>query len=170
VRKFAKITLLDSDNIHNSSHLKDIGPEPLFKEFTFDKFEQRLQIKPNGKIKQVLMDQSILAGIGNIYADESLWRSGIHPAALVKNIPINIKRFLCKAIKNTLTKGIDLGGDSMQDYRNVLGLKGKFQEHHGVYQKTGMKCDKRGCRGKIIRIVLGGRGTHLCDAHQKMWK
>ena len=166
VRKFAKVALAVSKTIEQSSHLKGVGPEPLPETFTFETFEQRIGLRPKGKIKQVLMDQNIIAGIGNIYADESLWRAGIHPLELVTNIPEADRRELFKAIKQTLSKGIDFGGDSTSDYRNVLGEKGTFHEGHHAYQRTGSHCDKKGCTGKIMRIVVGTRGTHFCSVHQ----
>lgn len=167
-RKFAKVTLINAKDFHESEHTKGIGPEPLESDFTFERFRERLNLRPNGKIKQVLMDQKVLAGIGNIYADESLWRAGIHPRELVVNIKLDKLNLLFKAIKQTLSKGIDFGGDSTSDYRNIHGEKGVFHEHHHAYRKTGMKCDKRGCGGTIVRIVLGGRGTHFCNKHQRL--
>jgi formamidopyrimidine-DNA glycosylase len=169
-RKFAKVTLIETAKMNESIHLKDIGPEPLEKEFTFPIFKDQINKKPNGKIKLVLMDQSIIAGIGNIYADESLWRSGIHGESIVKKIPDKKLKELYKAIISTLSKGIDFGGDSMSDYRNIHGERGKFQEEHKAYRKTGTKCSKKGCNGKIIRTVIGGRGTHFCNTHQKIYK
>ena len=168
VRKFAKVTLLDVTSLHTSAHVKDIGPEPLENKFTFHVFEKRVMLRPTGKIKQVLMDQSVLAGIGNIYADESLWRAGIHPLEKVRSITRPRLLLLFSAIKTTLSHGIDFGGDSTSDYRNVDGEKGEFHEKHHAYQRTGSRCDKRGCTGKIVRTVLGGRGTHFCDTHQKL--
>lgn len=168
VRRFAKVATEKSDDIHSSLHLKSIGPEPLEKSFTFKKFDDRLKIRPNGKIKQVLMDQNTLAGIGNIYADESLWRAGIHPATLVKNIPDKLRKLLYKSILQTLSRGINLGGDSTSDYRNIHGEKGAFHEQHYAYRKTGTKCQKRACPGIIKRIVLAGRSTHFCSEHQKL--
>lgn len=168
VRKFAKVALVNTDIIHESAHLSGVGPEPLEKRFTFSEFNKRLDLRPYGKVKQILMDQTVIAGIGNIYADESLWRAGINPLERVKNIaPAKIKA-LFDAIKQTLSRGIDFGGDSTSDYRNVDGERGEFHEHHYAYQRTGEKCQKRGCGGTIIRIVLGGRGTHYCDRHQKL--
>ncbi len=166
-RKFAKVTLLSTKEAHQSDHLNEIGPEPLGNKFTFDVFIDRLRLRPNGKIKQVLMDQKVIAGIGNIYSDEVLWRAGIHPLGQVKNIPTAKTRVLFKAIKQTLSRGIDLGGDSMSDYRNILGERGKFQEHHRAYRRTGLKCGKPGCGGTIRRIVVGSRSAHYCDQHQK---
>jgi formamidopyrimidine-DNA glycosylase len=165
-RKFAKVTLIENKSHLDSDHLNKIGPEPLDKSFTFDKFVPRLKLKPNGKIKQVLMDQTIIAGIGNIYADESLWHAGIHPTRKVISIKNHELKSLFLAIKNTLSRSIDFGGDSMSDYRNIHGRKGGFQETHHAYKKTGSKCDKKGCRGKIVRMVVGARGTHYCNKHQ----
>jgi len=170
VRKFAKVTVVPSDTIHTSHHLKDIGPEPLEKKFTFAHFTTRLDLRPRGKIKQVLMDQTIIAGIGNIYADESLWRAYIHPLTLVAAIPPIVRKKLYTTILQTLSRGIDMGGDSTSDYRNIHGERGKFHEQHYAYRKTGTQCQKKGCTGTIIRIVLGGRGTHFCPVHQQLLK
>lgn len=169
-RKFAKVTLIDTETMYDTEHLKDIGPEPLSTDFTFIVFKNQLNRKSQGKIKLVLMNQSIIAGIGNIYADESLWRAGIHPESLVKNIPETKLRGLYKSIHTTLSRGIDFGGDSMSDYRNIHGERGRFQEQHRAYRKTGTTCLKPKCKGKIIRIVVGGRGTHFCNVHQKLFE
>ena len=167
-RKFAKVTLVPTETMYDTVHLKGIGPEPLEKDFTFDIFKKQLNKRSTGKIKLVLMDQMIIAGIGNIYADESLWRVGIHPETLVGDISDKKLKELYMAVRTTLSKGIDFGGDSMSDYRNIHGEKGKFQEQHRAYRKTGTPCSKKGCRGKITRIVVGGRSTHFCNVHQEL--
>lgn len=169
-RKFAKVAVTPTDTLHLSSHLKDIGPEPLEKSFTFSKFLERINLKIKNKIKPTLTDQFVVTGIGNIYADESLWRAGIHPEELVKNIPAEKMKKLFTAIKETLAKGIDFGGDSMSDYRNIHGERGKFQEQHKAYQRKGEKCLKPGCKGFIVRTVVAGRGTHFCEVHQTLKK
>ncbi|MEI6304469.1 MAG: bifunctional DNA-formamidopyrimidine glycosylase/DNA-(apurinic or apyrimidinic site) lyase [Candidatus Taylorbacteria bacterium] len=165
-RRFAKVTLVDTRTVHESEHLIGVGPEPLDDAFTFFKFNERIDLRPTGKIKLVLLDQNIIAGIGNIYADESLWRAGIHPLRTVNSLTSTERKLVFRAIKHTLSHGIDFGGDSMSDYRNVMGERGKFQDEHMAYQRTGEKCGKPRCSGTIIRIVVGGRGTHLCDTHQ----
>lgn len=170
MRKFAKVTLMDTAAAHQSAHLAGIGPEPLERGFTRARFAERIALRPNGRIKQVIMDQGVIAGIGNIYADESLWRAGLNPCERVKDIPPRLVAQLYGAIRKTLARGIDFGGDSTSDYRNILGERGKFHEHHYAYRKTGTRCRKPGCGGTIVRIVLGGRGTHFCDRHQKMLK
>jgi formamidopyrimidine-DNA glycosylase len=165
-RKFGKITLLNTASANGSSHLKNIGPEPMAKDFDLKKFKECLNKKPNGKIKTVLMDQSIIAGIGNIYSDEILWRAGVHPERKVSKITEKELAFIFKAIKETLAKGIDFGGDSMSDYRNIYGLPGKFQLHHEAYRRTGEKCRNKGCHGIIKRKVINGRSAHFCSVHQ----
>lgn len=165
-RKFGKVTIIPTLDLQKTLHLKNIGPEPLEKVFTFARFKERLFLKPNGKIKTVLMDQSIIAGIGNIYSDEMLWSAGIHPESNPIKIPqIKLLR-LYKEMKKVLKKGIDFGGDSMSDYRNVHGEKGNFQNKHNVYQKKNTKCVKKGCKGVIIRKVINGRSAHFCNTHQ----
>jgi formamidopyrimidine-DNA glycosylase len=169
-RKFAKVTLVKTDQFHLSEHLKDVGPEPLEKEFTFVEFKKRILLRPSGKIKPVITDQTVVAGVGNIYADESLWRAGIHPESIVFKIPEAQLKKLYTALRSTLSKGIDFGGDSMSDYRNVHGKRGKFQEEHQAYRKTGKKCTFPKCKGYITRIVVAGRGTHFCPVHQEKFK
>ena len=166
MRKFGKITLLDTKTAHDSKHLKDIGPDPLKKDFTPKILENRLRKKPNGKIKTVLMDQMILAGIGNIYSDEILWQAKIHPERkIVKIEKIEFKKIF-EAMRKILSKSIILGGDSMSDYRNLSGGKGKFQLHHEAYRRTGEKCRRKGCKGIIQRKMINGRSAHFCDIHQ----
>jgi formamidopyrimidine-DNA glycosylase len=168
-RKFGKVTIIKTNDLENTSHLKNIGPEPLQKSFTFSKFKNRLLTKPNRKIKTILMDQSIIAGIGNIYSDEMLWLSDIHPESNPKNI-LNIPLLrLYKAMLEVLKKGIDFGGDSMSDYRNIHGERGNFQKKHNVYQKKGENCMKKNCKGVIIRKVINGRSAHFCNVHQKLF-
>lgn len=167
-RKFAKVTLISEKDFEKTVHLTGIGPDPLDDAFTFELFKSRLLRRPNGRIKNVLMDPSIIAGVGNIYSDESLWRAGLHPEEPVKNIPDSYLKPLYKNLLAVLAKGIDFGGDSMSDYRNIDGERGKFQEHHKVYQKKGEPCSKPGCSGTIIRKVVGGRSAHFCDTHQRL--
>jgi formamidopyrimidine-DNA glycosylase len=143
-----------------------LGPEPLG-DLSPQTFQAQLFKKPNGKIKTVLMDQSVIAGIGNIYSDEILWYSNIHPERTVSKITeLEIKRMFL-SIKKVLLKSIKMGGDSMSDYRNIYGQKGNFQNSHKVYRRTKQKCLKSGCKGIIIRKIVGGRSTHFCNTHQK---
>lgn len=171
-RKFGKVTLIDTSTHKESIHLKHLGPEPLDKNFDFKKFKSALSYtKANNHrpIKQVLLDQSTIAGIGNIYSDEMLWLSNIHPKSKLENIPDKVLKKLFSAMKDVLQKGIDFGGDSMSDYRDIHGNRGNFQNHHNVYRKNKEKCGKRGCAGDIMREVIAGRSTHFCPKHQKLY-
>jgi formamidopyrimidine-DNA glycosylase len=167
LRKFGKITLLNTKDKTENKHLANLGPEPLEKNFTLEILKERLNKKPNQKIKTVLTDQSLIAGIGNIYSDEILWRAGVHPERIVKKITEPELKLIFKAIKETLKKGIDFGGDSMSDYKNIYGLPGKFQLHHEAYRRTGEKCRNPGCKGIILRKMINGRSAHFCSVHQK---
>lgn len=172
MRKFAKVTLISSEHMKEgalqSKHITGIGPEPLEAGFSFKVFAEQIKKRPNGRIKNVIMDQSIIAGVGNIYSDEALWRSSIHPEELVRNISENYLSKLYDATIAVLKKGIDFGGDSMSDYRNIDGERGKFQEKHEAYRRKGKPCTKKGCKGIIIRKVVGGRSAHFCVEHQKL--
>jgi len=165
-RKFGKVTLIKSNSEGESIHLNNIGPEPLDKKFDFEKFKERLFLKKNNNIKTVLMDQSVIAGIGNIYSDEMLWSSNIHPESKPINIPTKQLQNLFKSMQEVLNKGIDFGGDSMSDYRDINGERGNFQNHHNVYKKKNEKCGKAKCTGVIIRKVINGRSAHFCNTHQ----
>ena len=170
LRKFAKVTLLDTDKLEESFHLQTLGPEPLDKKFTYKIFRERLLKRPKGRIKQVLMNPEIIAGIGNIYSDEILWRAYVHPLSLVGKIPEKNLKLMFKTTKETLRKGIDLGGDSMSDYRNIYGERGKFQDHHSAYQKHKTKCLKKNCSGILEKIRIAARSAHFCPVHQKLFK
>jgi formamidopyrimidine-DNA glycosylase len=171
-RKFGKVTMVETELIHNSIHLKGIGPEPLEKSFTFKIFKERLLSKSGTRnaMKTLLMDQSIIAGIGNIYSDEMLWLAGIHPESVASKVPDKSLKSLYVSMQEVLRKGIDFGGDSMSDYRDVNGERGRFQNHHNAYRKAKETCGKKGCRGVILRKVISGRSAHFCSAHQKLFK
>lgn len=170
MRKFAKVTLIETARLPESEDLRGIGPEPLPKNFKFGDFRARLLGRPHGKIKQVLMDQGLIAGIGNIYSDEMLWSAGVHPLSAPKAVPAKILKKLFAAMKDVLAKGIDFGGDSMSDYRNIYGERGNFQNKHNAYQRAGEPCRKRGCSGRISRVKIGARSAHFCPKHQKLFK
>jgi formamidopyrimidine-DNA glycosylase len=171
-RRFGNMFLTEG-RISDAKKIKEfekIGPEPLDKNFTFDEFKKVLYKKSHWRIKPTLMNQEIIAGIGNIYADEILWRASIHPEEITVKIKPEKLKLIFNAMKETLAHGISLGGDSMSDYRNIDGEKGKFQETHKAYRKTGDRCSKSGCKGKIIRKVIATRSAHFCDSHQKLSK
>ncbi len=166
-RKFGKVTLLEND-IHKEKHgLCNLGPEPLDKNFDLKKFINQIK-KIDKNIKTVLMDQCVISGIGNIYSDEILWASGIHPESKPINMTNMHFKKMFKNMKEILSKGIDFGGDSMSDYRNIYGERGDFQNHHNVYKKKDERCTLVGCKGTIVRKVINGRSAHFCDTHQKV--
>ena len=167
-RKFAKVYVFDTDKLSKTPDLEKLGPEPLDKRFTYEIFKERLGKKPNGKIKTVLMDQTVISGIGNIYSDEVLWMSSVHPLTRVKDICETSLKLIYKDIIKVLNESIKVGGDSMSDYRNPYGEKGGYQKIHKVYRRTGEKCKKKGCKGIVCRIKVGGRSAHYCDVHQRI--
>lgn len=166
MRKFATVQLI-SDKAALEGKFDKLGPEPLEDSFDWKTMKERLLRRPNMKIKTALMDQSLVVGIGNIYSDELLWMSKVHPERQVKTISDIEFRLMTKSAKEVLSKGIDFGGDSMSDYRNPHGVPGEFQMHHNAYRRTGKPCNRRGCNGTIVRKVINGRSAHFCDTCQK---
>jgi formamidopyrimidine-DNA glycosylase len=166
LRKFAKVELFDADK--PPKDLTELGPEPLHGHFDFKTFHECLLKRPKGKIKQVLTDQNVISGIGNIYSDEILWEAGIHPLSQVSKIPEEKIRAAYDAMKKILAESLEKGGDSMTDYRDILGRKGKYQESHRAYRSTGAPCKKKD-GGRIERIKIGGRSGHFCPVHQKLY-
>ena len=166
MRRFAKVFIFDTHNLHTIEDLLHLGPDPLDPACTEKVFVEQLYKKPRGKIKQVLLDQEIIAGIGNIYSDEMLWGADIHPLSIVENIPRPKLKKLYVAMLEVLRGGIDFGGDSESDYRNIYGEPGDFQNKHHAYRHTGEPCPKKGCNGYIERLKIGGRSGHFCSVHQ----
>lgn len=166
MRKFGKILFLEKNKKEALHELASLGPEPLEKSFTEKKFTAQLATKPRGKIKTVLLDQTVIAGIGNIYSDEMLWETGIHPETRVANLSNADFHHLYKSMKKILTHSLRVRGDSKGDYRDVYGRRGAFQNLHQAYGRTNKPCHKKGCSGTIRRIVVGTRSAHFCDTHQ----
>ncbi|MBI4101510.1 MAG: bifunctional DNA-formamidopyrimidine glycosylase/DNA-(apurinic or apyrimidinic site) lyase [Candidatus Nealsonbacteria bacterium] len=165
LRKFAKVELWGSKELEEDEDLKKIGPEPLARAFTYSKFKEVLK-KRRGKIKQVLMDQEVLAGIGNIYSDEILWEAKVHPLAETSRLPETSLNRIYEAVSAVLKKAIAFRGDSMSDYRQVSGEKGRYQEIQRVYRQEGKPCP-RNDGGIIERLKIGGRSGHFCPVCQK---
>jgi len=167
-RRFAKVCLIEEKDFSQYKDLKGLGPDPTEKIFNFKIFKEIIMSKKDGRIKNILMEQELISGIGNIYSDEALWMTGIHPEEKPKNLTDEKIKELLKNIKLVLKKGIDFGGDSTSDYRQPDGTPGNFQKHHKVYRRRGEGCLRKGCSGKIIRKVVGGRSAHFCNTHQKL--
>jgi len=162
VRKFGRICILKENNLQNHPRLKKLGPEPF--EIESQHFADIVK-KRNKAIKPALLDQEIIAGLGNIYADESLFYAGIRPTLKASAISrVRLKRLHSSIIK-VLNKAINKRGTSVDDYLDGFGRRGSFQNRIAVYGKTGQPCPK--CGIQLKRIVLGGRSTHYCSKCQK---
>ncbi len=144
------------------ARVRKLGPEPL--EVTFEDFVSRVR-EHKTKIKALLLNQRFLRGIGNIYADEALFRAGIHPLAIARRLHRDRLKKLHAAIRKVLGEAIDAGGSSVSDYVDVDGRQGSFQVRHNVYQKNGEPCPR--CGTAIRRILVTQRGTHFCPRCQK---
>jgi formamidopyrimidine-DNA glycosylase len=138
-----------------------LGPEPL--EISFEEFRARLKRKT--RMKALLLNQAFLAGLGNIYADESLFAAGIHPLAVADRLSKTRAEKLYQAIRGILTHAIQLGGSSISDYVNARGERGWFQMEHRVYGREGEPCAN--CGRPIRKILVAQRGTHYCPHCQK---
>jgi formamidopyrimidine-DNA glycosylase len=163
LRKFAKIEILEKKDLEKQ--LSKLGPEPLDESFTLEKFKEILSKVKKGKIKKVLMDQQKIAGIGNIYSDEILWEAKVHPAKNVKKLKEEEIKKIFEAMKKILKKGIESGGESISDFRQITGEKGKFDEQRKVYKREGEKCFR--CGAKIKRMKFGERSSYFCPLCQK---
>jgi formamidopyrimidine-DNA glycosylase len=165
-RKFGTIVVEKTDTLH-TERFSHLGPEPLETSFTLSHFKERLMKSPTRAIKTVLMDQSILAGIGNIYSDEMLHRAHIMPTRTAQSLTSEELSLLFKKMKKVLIQGIDFGGDSTSDYRNVEGARGAFHSNHLVYLRTKGKCLTKNCKGIIEKKTIGGRSAHYCKTCQR---
>lgn len=166
MRKFASVTILKTENLHLHDTMGKLGPDPLDPKFSAKKLFEILRDKKDMPIKSALLDQRAISGIGNIYSDEILWFTGIHP--LSKAGAISEKKFIeiFRAMQKILKLSIKHGGDSKSDYRNAFGEKGGFQKFHKAYGKKGQKCPKINCSGIIERMIIRGRSSHFCPKHQ----
>ncbi len=165
LRKFAKVEFQKTKELLESKEFKILGPEPLEKDFTFEKFKEALK-KKKEKIKQVLMDQNVIAGIGNIYSNEALWHAKIHPEKNIAKLNEKELKLLYQAIKKVLELGVKLGGESFSDYRKPDGSKGDFDTERKAYKREGQKCHR--CGAKIKRIKFSGRSAFFCPNCQKL--
>ncbi len=164
-RKFGTIVVEKTTTLH-TGRLLHLGPEPLERSFTLQHFKEHLLKSPTRAIKTVLMDQSMIAGIGNIYSDEMLHRAHILPTRTTKSLSKEELSLLFKAMKQILRKGIDFGGDSTSDYRNIYGERGRFHSNHLVYLRTTEKCLTKHCTGIIEKKTINGRSAHYCSTCQ----
>ena len=158
IRRYGRLQLLDA----TGDPLGSLGPDPL--EVAFPEFVRLLGVR-RAMLKSLLLDQRFLRGLGNIYADESLFRARLHPAALAARLNRQQARRLYDAIRETLTLAIAAGGSSIANYVDGLGNTGYFQHEHQVYQRTGDPCFR--CGSRIRKMIIASRSTHFCPNCQR---
>jgi len=163
IRQFGWLKVCATDDVHSLTFFKNLGPEP-FRDLTVEVFRNILQ-ESKRPIKTLLMDQSKISGVGNIYANEALFKAGVHPASLSSEITNKKVKKLHDSLLEVLIQGLELGGASDVNYLNVDGKTGGFQHHFKVYRRDGKECFH--CQSLIKRIVIGGRGTFYCPRCQK---
>lgn len=161
-RKFGRARLIDTEGLLalDSAH----GLEPLSEQFTPEALERLLRRKT--KIKPLLLDQKVVAGIGNIYADEALWRARIHPLRSSDSLSNDEILALHSGIRAALQAGLANGGSTLRDYRNSYGESGSNQDHFNVYDQQGKPCQR--CGATVEKTVVAQRGTHICPDCQQM--
>ena len=161
VRKFGRIYLYDDLNVIDSKH----GPEPLDSKFSLVQFREMIRERKRN-VKALLLDQSFLSGLGNIYVDESLWKSGIHPNSLASMIPNTKIKALYENIRSTLEDAIEENGTTIIDF-SVNGESGRYVNYLSIYGRNKKDCLK--CKTKIRKLKVAGRGTYICAKCQKVY-
>lgn len=163
-RKFGWIKLVSSEWMVGDSFLSKMGPEPLSSDFTLSLFRNNLNRHPQIAIKAAILDQSVVAGVGNIYASEALYLAGILPSRKVKTLnDLEIKK-LHQGIKTSLETGLKYGGSSRSHYVNTDGGKGHYLDYANVYERDNLPC--KSCRTLIKKIKISGRGSYFCPECQ----
>ncbi|WP_282709097.1 DNA-formamidopyrimidine glycosylase [Ligilactobacillus sp. Marseille-Q7487] len=165
VRKFGRMQLVITGQEESTTSLCKLGPEPVLPDFKVKDFYQALQGKKK-VIKTALLDQSLVAGLGNIYVDEVLWMSKIHPQTLCNKITFAQAKVLHANIIEELALAVQAGGTTIRSYTDAFEHSGMFQFNLHVYGKKGQPCER--CQTKIEKIVVGQRGTHFCPKCQKV--
>jgi formamidopyrimidine-DNA glycosylase len=165
-RRFGLMTLIDTAKLGEDKLFMGLGVEPLSDAFDAAYLARALKGKKT-PIKSALLDQRVIAGIGNIYACEALFRAGISPKRLAAKVPKAAIAPLVAAIKTVLKEAIKAGGSSLRDYKKADGELGAFQNRFAVYDRAGEPCPKKGCGGTVKRIVQSGRSTFTCPKCQR---
>ena len=159
IRRFGRMLLVPESRM---AVFRDrLGAEPL--EITLEEFCARFGSR-HARVKALLLDQGVLRGVGNIYADESLFRARIHPARIARNLTKTQLTMLHQGVREILTAAIRFRGSSISDYVDSDGNRGEFQQRHRVYQREGKPCFR--CREKIRRVIVAGRSSHFCPRCQ----
>ncbi|HSX32985.1 MAG TPA: bifunctional DNA-formamidopyrimidine glycosylase/DNA-(apurinic or apyrimidinic site) lyase [Candidatus Saccharimonadales bacterium] len=165
-RKFGWMRLLPTTEVENLDFFKKVGPEPLAADFSATDFIARLQRRKNSAIKAVLLDQTVIAGVGNIYADESLWGAKIHPETKVANARPAKLQTLYEVLRTVLQMAIEKGGSTDRNYVDHEGKRGSYLSFASVFRREGQTCPR--CGTTIIKLRVAGRGTHVCPHCQKV--
>ena len=165
-RKFGWVRLLPTVEIPQLDFFKKVGPEPLSSDFTWQVLRDRLMRRRNTNIKAAILDQSVVAGVGNIYADESLWGAKIHPATIVRDVSDNKVKALHKSLQEILRLAIAKGGSTDRTYVDAEGRRGSYLDFARVFRREGQPCPR--CGTTIIKIRVAGRGTHICPKEQRL--
>lgn len=163
-RKFGWVRLYPTIEVPNIDFMKKVGPEPLEDSFNSEVFIERLSRRKNTTIKAAILDQTVLAGIGNIYADEGLWGAKIHPATRVKDVPESKLKKLFTELRYVLELSIEKGGSTDKNYVNAEGKKGSYISFARVFRKEDTPCQR--CGATIRKTKVAGRGTHICPKCQ----
>jgi formamidopyrimidine-DNA glycosylase len=159
-RKFGWVRLIPTAEVPNIDFMKRVGPEPLEADFTVGQFINQFKKRSGTSIKAAILDQSVIAGVGNIYADESLWGAKIHPARKVSSISDAEFAELYKEVRYVMNLSIEKGGSTNRNYVNAEGKKGSYMDFARVFRREGLECPR--CGAEIIKIRVAGRGTHVC--------
>ncbi len=165
IRKFGFFKIYKNSDIKKVSHLNKLGPEPLSKLFNTNYFAKFIKDK-NKNIKNLLMDQSFVSGLGNIYVNEILFLSKIHPLRPCSNLKKMEVKKIIENTKEILKISIYRGGSSIKDFTNVYGKTGGFQEYFKVYGKKNEKCSRISCDGLIKKISISNRSCFFCEKCQ----
>ncbi len=163
-RKFGWVRLMPTIEIPNIDFMKKVGPEPLEDTFTVSDFAKRLSRRPKTNIKAALLDQSVIAGVGNIYADESLWGAQLHPKRLVSTLSNTDIEHLYHELRTVMSLAIEKGGSSNHTYVNAEGKRGSYMDFARVFRREGLACPR--CQTIIEKSRVAGRGTHTCPQCQ----
>jgi formamidopyrimidine-DNA glycosylase len=166
VRKFGFIKFFNIKNLNKNSHLSNLGPEPLEREFTHSYVKNYVKDRNIG-VKSIMMDQKFVSGIGNIYANEILFLSKVKPSRKAKSLKDFELKKIVKFTKKILSNSIKFGGSSIKDFSSENGKRGSFQQYFNVYGKKGDSCTNKKCKNKIIRSIISLRATFYCSNCQK---
>jgi len=165
-RKFGWMRLLPTTEVEQLAFFQKVGPEPLGDDFTVADFIARLQRRSKSGIKAALLDQTVIAGVGNIYADESLWGARIHPETKVAALSHNQFRELYTSLRAVLQLSIQKGGSTDRNYVNHEGKRGSYLSFAHVFRRQGQPCTR--CGTIIVKTRVAGRGTHTCPHCQRI--